>query len=96
MVHGHTIEAYRNSFPEAEMSAVTLEFGTYPSDETLALLVQEHLLVQQANEVPDELMAEIKAQLLEYHHPQNWEWRCAFWTRSLQVIRQAFNALDTK
>lgn len=96
VVHGHTSEAYRDSFPQAQVSAVTLEFGTYPSDETLALLVQEHLLVQQASEVPGELMAEIKAQLLEYHHPKNWEWRCAFWTRSLQVIRQAFNALDAQ
>ena len=96
VVHGHTIEAYKDSFPQAQVSAVTLEFGTYPSDETLALLVQEHLLVQQASKVPDELMAAIKAQLLEYHHPKNWEWRCAFWTRSLQVIRQAFKALDAE
>lgn len=96
VVLGHTIEAYRDSFPKAQLSAVTLEFGTYPSDETLALLVQEHLLVQQASEVPAELMAEIKAQLLEYHHPKDWEWRCAFWTRSLQVIRQALNALDAE
>ncbi len=96
VVHGHTIEAYRESFPQAKMNAVTLEFGTYPSDETLALLVQEHLLVQQASEVPEELMAEIKSQLLEYHHPRDWEWHCAFWTRSLQVIRQAFNALNAE
>ena len=92
VIHGHTSEAYKACFPQAEVSAVTLEFGTYPSDQTLALMLREHLL--QSGESPPELMREIKAQLLEYHHPRDWEWRCAFWTRSLQVIRQAHNALE--
>jgi hypothetical protein len=95
VVHGHTIEAYRDSFPAARVTAVTLEFGTYPPDETLALLVQEHLLVQQADAVPPAVMSEIKDRLLEYHHPQDWEWRCAFWSRALQVIRQALRALES-
>ena len=93
VVHGHTIEVYRESFASAEVTAVTLEFGTYPPDETLALLLQEHLLVQQADQVPEQTMSEIKAQLLEYHHPADWEWRCAFWSRSLQVIRQSLALL---
>ena len=96
VVHGHTIEAYKASFPQAEVTAVTLEFGTYPPNETLALLVQEHLLVQQASAVPSRQMQEIKAQLLEYHHPKDWEWRCAFWSRSIQVVRQAIAAMEDK
>ena len=77
VVHGHTIQAYKQSFPDAQVTAVTLEFGTYPPDETLALLVREHLLVQQTECVPRAVMDEIKAQLHEYHHPEDWEWRCA-------------------
>ena len=95
VVHGHTICAYKESFPDAQVTAVTLEFGTYPPDETLALLVQEHLLVQQSDDIPATVMDTIKAQLLEYHHPRDREWRCAFWTRSLQVIRQAFASVIT-
>jgi Protein of unknown function (DUF2817) len=93
IVHGHTSVCYKASFHQAEVSAVTLEFGTYPPDETLALLVQEHLLIQQADEVDPAVMQDIKARLLEYHHPADWEWRWAFWSRSLQVTRQALNAL---
>lgn len=93
VVHGHTSVCYKASFPQAEVFAVTLEFGTYPPDETLALLVQEHLLIQQSAEVSPSVIQDIKARLLEYHHPRDWEWRRAFWSRSLQVIRQAMNAL---
>jgi hypothetical protein len=93
LVHGHTIEAYRSSFPGVPVTAVTLEFGTYPPDETLALLLQEHLLVCRSESAPAHKMDEIRTGLLEYHHPRDWEWRCAFWSRSLQVIRQALGHL---
>ena len=93
-VPGHTIEAYKQSMPQAEVTVVTLEFGTYPSDQTLALLLQEHLLVQQASSVPVETLHAVKSRLLEYHHPADWEWRCAFWSRSLQVIRQALGLME--
>jgi|TARA_B110000967_G_scaffold210056_1_gene269984 hypothetical protein len=94
VVNGHTIEAYKTGFPAAEVTAVTLEFGTYPSDETLMLLLQEHMLVQHSGELDAELMAEVKTRLLEYHHPKNWEWRCSFWDRSLQMIRQGIQGLN--
>ena len=94
-VTGHTSNGYRSSFPDAELTAVTLEFGTYPPNETLALLVQEHLLVHQPGIVSAAELERIKSQLLEYHHPGDWEWRCAFWSRSLQVIRQAFRGLGS-
>jgi len=92
-VNGHTINAYTESFPEAEVSAVTLEFGSYPSGETLALMLQEHLLVQSPDHCESGLLSDVKAKMLEYHHPQDWEWRSSFWCRSMQVIRQALNGL---
>jgi hypothetical protein len=94
LVHGHTIAGYRSSLPRVQVTAVTLEFGTYPPDLTLALLLQEHLLVCRSESFPADKMEEIKAGLLEYHHPRDWEWRCAFWSRSLQVIRQALRHLN--
>ena len=96
LVHGHTIEGYRSSLPRVQVTAVTLEFGTYPPDQTLALLLQEHLLVSRCESVPAGKMDEIRAGLLEYHHPRDWEWRCAFWSRSLQVIRQAIRHLKNQ
>jgi hypothetical protein len=93
LVHGHTIEGYRSSFPGAQLTAVTLEFGTYPPGETLALLLQEHLLTHLIDPAPAAVLDEVKSRLREYHHPAHWEWRCAFWSRSLQVIRQAVRHL---
>lgn len=95
VVHGHTSVGYKSCFAQARVTAVTLEFGTYPPAETLALLLQEHLLVQQATKASTRQMDTIKRQLLEYHHPSDWEWRVAFWARSLQVIRQAFALLES-
>lgn len=94
IVTGHTIEAYKASFANAELTAVTLEFGTYPPEQTLALLIKEHLLVQQGEQAEASEFEQVKAKLLEYHHPAEWEWRCAFWSRSLQVVRQAIGALQ--
>ena len=94
VVHGHTIEAYRSSFPAAQVTAATLEFGTYPPDATLALLLQEHLLARRSAAGASAELAAVKERLREYHHPADWEWRCAFWTRSLQVIRQAIRGLN--
>jgi hypothetical protein len=92
-VRGHSIHAYEASFPDACVTAVTLEFGTYPPDATLVLMLQEHLLVHSESQEP-EVLQKVKAQLREYHHPRDWEWRCAFWTRSLQLIRQALRCLE--
>ena len=92
-VKGATVEAYVSSFPGAEVTAGTVEFGTYPPQQSLIALLQEHLLANNPDAHKNELK-EIKAKLLEYHHPKDWEWRCAFWTRSKQVIRQALEGLS--
>ena len=92
-VPGHPIVAYKDSFPDAEVTAVTLEFGTYSPDATLACMLREHLLVHQP-EGRGEVLSQVKNELLEYHHPEDWEWRCSFWDRSLQIIRQAINGLN--
>ena len=93
-VTGHTIACYQDSFPEAEVTAVTLEFGSYPSDETLALMLQEHLLLQSSDALETSL-EQVRERMREYHHPSEWEWRCAHWSRSQQVIRQAISVLAT-
>ena len=92
-VKGATIEAYVSSFPSAEVTAGTVEFGTYPPQKSLIALLQEHLLVNNPDANKPELQ-KIKSLLLEYHHPKDWEWRVAFWTRSKQVIRQALAGLS--
>jgi len=92
-VTGHTITAYQESFPDSQVTAVTLEFGSYPSHETLALMLQEHILTHQAQGSSPDLVNPVRQKMLEYHHPSDWEWRCAHWTRSQQVIRQAMNTL---
>ena len=92
-VKGHTIDAYMSSYPNAQVTAATLEFGTYPPQQTLICLLQEHLLVN--GEAPDQAkLQKIKAELLEFHHPKNWDWRCAFWSRSKQMVRQAMRGLS--
>ncbi len=91
-VTGHTIEGYRQGFPNAELMAVTMEFGSYPSIETLGLMLREHILTH-AGAGFDDALQSVRADMLEYHHPKDWEWRCAHWTRAQQIVRQAMRAL---
>ena len=91
-VTGHTIEGYRQGFVDADLLAVTMEFGSYPPVESLALMLQEHVLTHAPAGLETEL-ENVRAKMLEYHHPEDWEWRCAHWTRAQQIIRQAMRSL---
>lgn len=90
-VRGHTVALYREALAGAEVTAVTLEFGTCPPDRTLALLLREHLLYQFGQQ--PEALADLRRQVLDCHHPRDREWQSAFWSRGLQVIRQAARCL---
>lgn len=91
-VHGHTTDGYRNSLPDAELTSVVLEFGTYPPQVSLPVLLMDHWLEHHGDPL-DARGRQIRSQLWEIHHPADPEWRLAVWDRSSQVIRQAFSVL---
>lgn len=90
-VPGLTLNGYERALAGVRLTAVTLEFGSYPSDLTLALLLREHYLTQV--QPGSRELEQVRLRLQEYHHPADWEWRCAFWDRSQQVVRQAIRGM---
>lgn len=88
--HGHTTEGYRNILGSAEITSVVLEYGTYPPQRSLGVMLDDHWLTHFGDR-DSEVGKAIKAELLELHHPKSEEWRRAIWDRSTQIIRQAMS-----
>lgn len=92
-VFGHTTEGYRRCLPQAEMTSIVLEVGTYAPQVTLPVMLQDHWL-QQHGDPASERGRAIRQQLLRLHYPRDPDWRQAVWDRSLQVVHQAWEGLS--
>lgn len=91
-VHGHTTEGYVRAMPRAEVTAIVLEYGTYPPQDSLPVMLEDHWLTLHGDETI-EAGREIKQRMLRLHYPQDPDWRQAVWDRSQQVVAQAFRGL---
>ncbi len=89
---GHSTEGHTRALPEAEITSVVIEYGTYDMADNLRALLDDHWLNFHGDE-KDDLGIEIKKHMLDTHYPDDPEWRLAIWTRSEQVIRQAMRGL---
>lgn len=89
---GHTTDGFREAFNNAELSAIVLEYGTYPPMASLPVMMEDHWLVHYGD-VGSAEGQKIKSRLLELHYPNDPDWRQAVWDRSVQVIEQARRAL---
>lgn len=87
-VHGHTTEGYLAAMPQAEVTAIVLEFGTVPPQESLPVMMQDHWLHLHGDPASADGRA-ISQRLLALHHPADPDWREAVWERGCQVVRQA-------
>lgn len=92
-VPGHSTGGFIGFFPEAEVTPVTLEMGTYPPGASLALLLEEHVLYRAGDNAPLGKLEAVRALMQEYHFPVDPDWRVANWCRGWQVIQQAIRGL---
>jgi hypothetical protein len=91
-VHGHTTGGYLRALPQARVTSIVLEYGTYPPQQSLPVLLRDHWL-EHHGDPRSELGWTLRAELWEMHHPKDPEWRRAVWDRSRQVLRQALAGL---
>ncbi len=74
--------------PQAEVTAVSLEFGTYPAKEVFLALRAEHWLHHHGGR--DHQDAEkIKAELVRVFYPNTEEWKLQVWKQGKEVVEQA-------
>ncbi len=74
--------------PQAEVTALSLEFGTYPAKEVFLALRSENWLHHYGGR--DHQDAEkIKAELVRVFYPNTEEWKLQVWTQGKEVVEQA-------
>ncbi len=91
-VQGHPTDGIRSALPDACLSAIVLEFGTYPPFVSLQSLLDDHWLTHYGD-VRSPTGLEIKKKILEHHYPADPDWQQAVTDRSSQVIEQTFRGL---
>lgn len=92
-VHGHTTEGYARGLPQARLTAIVLEFGTVPPEQSLPAMLEDHWLAMHGDPASEQGRA-LRQRLLEAHYPRDADWREAVWQRTHQVVRQALRGLN--
>jgi hypothetical protein len=84
--------AARRAGSGAEMTSLTIEFGTYAVREVLRALQADNWLHLRGD--PDSnLGRDIKAEIRERLYPDDDDWRESVWIRSRQILRNAVTGL---
>lgn len=92
-VTGHTSDGYERLFPAAEVTAIVLEYGTWPLGDMTKLMRRDHALRFSQDADPKAIRAAREACLAAYF-PDDPAWRYAVLTRAAQVIGQAIAGLS--
>ena len=78
--------------PGAEVTAVSLEFGTLPPMEVFKALRAENWLHHHGG-MEHPKARELKTCLLRAFHPESEEWKASVWSQGRQVVEQALASL---
>lgn len=93
-VTGHSSDGYERTLPDKELTAMVLEFGTYPPERFAKAMTDDHWLQFHGADALNAEHAAIKHELAWIFNPDDAEWRAAVWDRSRQAIRQAMAGLN--
>lgn len=89
---GHTTDGYLGALPGKTVDSIVLEFGTYPPDRSLPVLLADHWLTQHGDPGSEAGLA-IKADNLEMHCPDDPQWEASVLARSREVIAKMLDLL---
>ncbi len=86
--------AIPNMIPQAEVTAVSLEFGTHPAIEVFLALRAENWLHHYGGR--DHKDAEkIKAELVRVFYPNTEEWKLQVWQQGKEIVDQALLSINS-
>jgi hypothetical protein len=92
-LHASVKLAFTEILPEAEVTAATLEFGTFRNIPLFKALRLENWLHHHGRS-EDPRAPKIKASLLRCFYPDSDEWKAVVWTRGKEVVEQALDWLS--
>jgi len=84
--------AIPNMIPSAEVTAVSVEYGTYPPKEVFLALRAENWLQHYGGENHPKSQ-KIKSELLQAFYPDTEEWKLQVWQQGKRIIEQALSHL---
>lgn len=91
-VTGHCSDGYEAALGEARITAIVMEYGTYPVQRVFPTLLQDHWL-HALGDPPGDTLERVRAEMREVHYPSDPEWRESAWHRTRQIVRQGLAGL---
>lgn len=92
-VHGALINGARWALPDAELTPITLEFGTYPAETVLEAMRAEQWL-HQYGDLRSELGLHIKTQMRDAFYVDTDAWKSAVLERGGEIVEDALLGLS--
>ncbi len=95
VVVGVMTDAFPQELPDAEVTSIAIEYGTYSVTEVLGAVRADNWL-HQRGDLKSALGKEIKADIKERFFPSGDEWREMVWSRAEQTIAWAVKGMHGK
>jgi len=93
VVMGVITDAFPQELPDAEVTSIAIEYGTYPVHEVLGAVRADNWL-HQRGDLRSDLGRRLKAEMKERFFPSGDKWRDMVWARADQTIGWALKGLN--
>lgn len=80
---------YRRACPNAEQTAITLEFGTLPLEEVHEAIRADNWLYAKGGAAASPHFTSIKAQVRAAFYGEDSQWKADIWARGQEIVEQA-------
>lgn len=80
---------YRRACPNAEQTAITLEFGTLPLEDVHQAIRADNWLYAKGGAEASPLFPSIKAQIRAAFYGEDPQWKADIWARGQEIVEQA-------
>ena len=85
---------YRRACPDAEQTAITLEFGTLPLAEVHEAIRADNWLYAKGGGESSAHFSAIKAQVREAFYGEDSQWKADVWARGQEIVEQAIAGVN--
>lgn len=85
--------AVPNMIPQAEVTAVSLEFGTYPAKDVFLALRAENCIHHNGGDKHPNFK-KVKTELLRVFYPNTYDWNLIIWNHGKEIVDKALKSLN--
>lgn len=91
---GHTAAAYERANVSGDLTAITVEFGTFDMQQNFEALIEDHWLCCVAQNCDDAITEQIKHNMLRAHLPDDPAWQAAIAAQCKSIVARALVGLS--